>query len=63
MFTSQFLQQIGIGVGMGLRLDLSILILRFDLGVPIREPYKPAGMRWVFDTENQVLNFAIGYPF
>jgi outer membrane protein assembly factor BamA len=62
-FTNQFLQQMGIGVGTGVRIDVSILILRFDLGIPIREPYKPAGMRWVFDTSNQVLNFAIGYPF
>jgi outer membrane protein assembly factor BamA len=63
MFTSQFPSEIAIGVGTGLRLDLNILILRLDLGIPVREPFLPAGSRWVFDARNQVWNFAIGYPF
>jgi outer membrane protein insertion porin family len=58
-----FLQQVAMGVGTGVRLDVSILILRLDLGIPIREPYLPQGSRWVFDTRNYVINFAIGYPF
>jgi outer membrane protein insertion porin family len=62
-FTSQFLQQIAVGVGTGLRVDVSILILRLDLGIPVREPYLPAGSRWLFDDKNMVWNFAIGYPF
>jgi outer membrane protein insertion porin family len=63
VFTSNFLDQIAIGVGTGLRLDVSILILRLDLGIPVREPYQPEGSRWVFDTGNMVWNFSIGYPF
>jgi len=62
-FTGQFLREMGVGVGTGIRLDISILIIRFDLGIPVREPYLPAGSRWVFDTKNMVWNFAIGYPF
>ena len=62
-FTKSWPSQIGVGVGTGLRLDISILLLRLDLGIPVREPWLPPGQRWVFDTKNTVLNFAIGYPF
>lgn len=63
LFTRNFLQQIAVGVGTGLRLDISILILRLDLGIPVREPWLPPKNRWVFDTNNMIWNFAIGYPF
>lgn len=62
-FNSNWLNQLGVGVGTGLRLDISILLLRLDLGVPVREPWITSGSKWVFDTKNTVLNFAIGYPF
>jgi hypothetical protein len=52
-----------VGVGTGLRLDISILLIRLDLGIPVREPWIQTGSKWVFDTKNTVLNFAIGYPF
>lgn len=59
----KFLSEIAAGVGTGLRVDISILILRLDVAVPVREPYLPQGSRWVFDSKNLVWNFAIGYPF
>jgi outer membrane protein assembly factor BamA len=62
-FTGNWLNQVAVGVGTGLRLDISILLLRLDLGIPVREPYLAAQNKWVFDTKNTVLNFAIGYPF
>jgi outer membrane protein insertion porin family len=62
-FTPQFLQQIAVGIGGGIRADISILILRVDLGIPVREPFRPQGSRWNFDGNNLVWNFAIGYPF
>jgi outer membrane protein assembly factor BamA len=62
-FGSSWLNQIGVGVGTGLRLDISILLIRLDLGIPVREPWIQTGSKWVFDTKNTVLNFAIGYPF
>jgi outer membrane protein insertion porin family len=61
--SNKFLQQVAVGVGTGLRVDISIIILRLDLGVPVREPYLTQGSQWVFDTKNMVWNFAIGYPF
>jgi len=63
IFSKDFLQQVAVGVGTGIRLDISILLLRLDLGIPVREPFLPEHERWLFDSKNLVLNFAIGYPF
>lgn len=72
-FTSHFMNQLAVGTGIGLRLNLTILLLRLDLGMPLREPWLPPGQRWVIDKidfgssawrrQNLVLNIAIGYPF
>jgi outer membrane protein assembly factor BamA len=62
-FSKNWPSEIAVGVGTGLRVDISILLLRLDLGIPVREPWLPPRQRWVFDTKNFVLNFAIGYPF
>lgn len=72
-FSKSFLSELAVDAGAGLRLDLSFLILRLDLGFPIRKPYLPKGDRWVFNDikfgdkdwrkENLVFNLAIGYPF
>jgi len=62
-FGKNWLSQVAVGVGTGLRLDISILLLRLDFGVPVREPWLAPGSRWVFDYKNGVFNFAIGYPF
>ncbi|WP_026063377.1 translocation and assembly module lipoprotein TamL [Pedobacter arcticus] len=72
-FSKQFISELAVDAGAGLRLDLSFLILRLDLGFPIRKPYLPKGDRWVFNDikfgdkawrkENLVFNLAIGYPF
>jgi outer membrane protein insertion porin family len=68
-----FLKELAVASGFGLRIDASVVIIRFDLGIPLRKPFLPEGQRWVFDKialgdnawrkENLVLNIAIGYPF
>ena len=72
-FTKDFFNQLAAGTGVGLRINLTILLLRLDLAMPIREPWLPAGQRWVLSQvdfgnsawrkKNLVLNLAIGYPF
>ncbi len=72
-FSKDFLSQIAADAGFGLRFNLTVLVLRTDLGFPIREPYLPAGQRWVINkinfldggwrSQNLVFNLAIGYPF
>lgn len=72
-FSAQFLNQLAVGAGLGLRLDFGVIMIRGDLGFPIRKPWLPAGNRWTFNQidfgskswrkENIVFGFAIGYPF
>jgi hypothetical protein len=62
----QFYKQIAIGTGVGVRWDLDFLIIRFDFGVPVKDPKYPEGQRFTFDKQplrSTVINFGIGYPF
>lgn len=68
-----FLKTMAVGTGIGLRIDASIMIIRLDMGIPIRKPWYPDGNRWVFNEmnlsnkswrrDNIIANIAIGYPF
>ncbi|WP_426668483.1 BamA/TamA family outer membrane protein [Mucilaginibacter sp. McL0603] len=60
-FGKNFLSQMAMDTGFGLRFDLTLLVFRADLGVPIRQPYEGAPLK--FDFNNRVFNLAIGYPF
>ena len=70
---SSFLNEMAVGAGVGLRVDVSFFILRFDVAMPLREPWLPENQRWVTNkinfgssswrTQNLILNIAIGYPF
>jgi outer membrane protein insertion porin family len=67
VFTSGFLKDIAVGAGTGLRFDLTVVVLRIDVAVPLRSPWKPQGSQWdlhtATDISDLVLNLAIGYPF
>lgn len=72
-FSPGFYKELAVDAGLGLRFDFSILILRLDLGIPLRKPWYPEGERWQFNNlrfgdaawrgDNLFLNLAIGYPF
>ncbi|EHQ25794.1 translocation and assembly module lipoprotein TamL [Mucilaginibacter paludis] len=72
-FNKNFLNDMAVDAGLGLRFDLSVLVLRTDLGFPLRKPWLPDGQRWVINKidfgnggwrgDNLVFNLAIGYPF
>lgn len=72
-FSSQFIRELAADAGLGLRFDFKILLLRFDMAIPIRKPWLPEGERWVFReidfktpewrSDNLIFNLAIGYPF
>lgn len=71
--TDKFIKQLAVSAGLGLRLDFKILVLRLDLGMPLRKPWLAEDKRWVLDEinfgdptwrkTNLVLNLGIGYPF
>ena len=63
-----FFNQIAIGTGAGLRLNANFFLLRFDLGIKLKDPALPAGQRFVLFNSGggfrrSVFNVAIGYPF
>jgi outer membrane protein assembly factor BamA len=72
-FTSDFYKEFAADMGFGLRFDFKILLLRLDLGIPIRDPWLPENDRWVLNNisfgdpawrkDNLIFNIAIGYPF
>jgi outer membrane protein insertion porin family len=72
-FTSNFLKELAVGTGVGLRFDVTFLVVRFDVGIPLRKPWLPAGQQWVINDirfgdaswrrGNLVYNLGIGYPF
>ncbi|GAA4463382.1 BamA/TamA family outer membrane protein [Nemorincola caseinilytica] len=72
-FTSNFYKELAADAGVGLRFDFQILVLRLDMGMPIRKPWLPEGDRWVLDDiriadpdwkkKNLIFNIGIGYPF
>ena len=63
-----FLPTIAADWGAGLRLDLSLIVLRVDLGLRLRDPARAANDRWVGPTEwfrndNYCFHFGVGLPF
>lgn len=70
---SNILDELAVSTGFGIRLDASIIILRLDLGMPLRNPSYSKGNRWLTTSNNLsswswyrdklILNFALGYPF
>lgn len=64
----KFYKQLAVGTGVGLRVNITNIILRFDLGLKVIDPYYDEGQRfvpikkgWKFTDIN--FNFGIGYPF
>jgi outer membrane protein insertion porin family len=72
-FRRDFLREVAVGTGFGVRFDITFLVLRFDLGFPLRKPFVEGSNKWVINgikpgssawrKDNLVLNVAIGYPF
>ena len=67
------LNEFAVNSGIGLRIDASIFLLRFDIGMPLRNPYidDTLGRHWLVRTPTEWWasrefwnpNLAIGYPF
>lgn len=70
-FTGKFLSQLAVDAGVGIRFDMQIILIRFDIAVPLRKPWLPAGQRATsfnlgsaaWRKDNLIFNIAIGYPF
>ena len=72
-WSKNWYKELAVATGFGLRFDANVLVIRADLGIPLRKPYLPDGQRWVFKQidfgsaswrrENLILNIALGLPF
>jgi outer membrane protein assembly factor BamA len=70
--TRTFLNEMAVSSGFGIRFDFSFFVLRFDFGLPIRNPELLDNDRWLFDEyrtgekklfNSVILNLGLGYPF
>ena len=69
--TKRFADELALGTGAGLRVDIKYVVLRLDLGLPLKKPFLEPGQRWTFSRmgnkgwlkDNLTLNIALGYPF
>lgn len=48
--SKDFLKQLSVSAGVGLRLDFTFLIVRLDVGFPIRNPALPKNAKWIFQS-------------
>ncbi len=73
-FSKRFFDQLAIGTGTGLRLDMSYFVIRFDLGIKLRNAYKnELEKNWIFNNKYKVslnhlsqqsaFHIAVNYPF
>ena len=72
-FSGDFLGELAVDAGVGIRFDVNILVLRLDVGWPLKLPWLTKNNRWVIDQikfnnpewrqKNLIFNLAIGYPF
>jgi outer membrane protein assembly factor BamA len=65
-----FVSEIAVGGGVGARLNFDYFLVRFDLGVQMKDPGRAVGERWYFQRSDKDaigrvmnLNLGIGYPF
>ncbi len=71
--SKNWFKELAVASGIGVRYDASVVLIRVDIGVPLRKPYLPDGQRWVLKQidfgssawrrENLILNIALGLPF
>lgn len=57
--SNDFYKQLSVSGGVGLRIDFTFLILRLDLGIPLRNPAFPDGAKWIFQDREPIYQEAI----
>lgn len=66
-----FYNQFAVGTGLGLRFDFTFFVLRTDFALPVRDPSRTEGDRYVIDNIDKInwvgknirMHLGIGYPF
>jgi outer membrane protein assembly factor BamA len=63
---NNFYKELAMDAGLGLRFDFSFFIFRADFALPLRDPARSDGDRWMIhklQLSDTRFNFGIGYPF
>lgn len=63
---NKFLDEMAVGTGFGFRFDFTFFIFRLDFGIPLKDPARESGDRWLFKRLQMGdinTNFGIGFPF
>ncbi len=69
-----FMDEVALNTGLGFRFDFKIFLFRLDWGIPLHDPGKSLGSRWLLNKNNIIdpwtftkretaLAIGIGYPF
>lgn len=53
----RFVSEIAISGGIGLRLDFDIFLVRFDLGLKLKDPAKVPGERWIGQPKDEYISY------
>jgi outer membrane protein assembly factor BamA len=53
-----FLSELAWGGGLGIRLDFDFFLMRFDLGMQLKDPAKVPGERWLWEPKDEYASFA-----
>jgi len=56
--TEEFYKQLSVSGGLGVRLDFSFLIVRLDIGIPLRNPTLPENSKWIFQDKDPYIQEA-----
>lgn len=54
---SRFYKEFALGTGVGLRFDFDFFIVRMDVGIPLRDPLKVDGERWLWQGKDEYNTF------
>jgi outer membrane protein assembly factor BamA len=49
----EWLSEVAVGTGFGIRLDFEFFLVRFDLGIQVKDPSKVKGERWMWEPKDQ----------
>lgn len=68
---SRMFSEMAVNTGLGFRFDFQFFLMRFDWGIPLRDPSEPPATRWIinralepgFIRNYTALTLGIGYPF
>mgnify|MGYP000031079797 CR=1 FL=1 len=50
---NRFYKEFAVGTGAGLRLDFDFFVVRMDIGIPLRDPIKAKGEKWLWQGKDE----------